>query len=129
MFGTWEVREDWKKEQKEDKKEGIIPIGFIASAAAPFVGEIAKPLLKKNFGERRSTTPTYNATKNSLIKRTLFLAMYETVSRQNFPWIVKIKQTRRIGPRNKCTKKAQKGGSLNGNIAKWGRSGGGWGWI
>ena len=33
------------------KQEGkALPISLIASAAAPFLGEIAKPIFKKNFG-------------------------------------------------------------------------------
>ena len=61
--------------------------------------------------EVQRTTPQ----RIQLSNGTPFLARYERVSRQNFPRNVTIKQTRRIGPRNKRTKKAQKGGSLNGN--------------
>ena len=49
-----------------------------------------------------------------------FLTRYERVSRRNLPRNVTIKRTRQIGPRNRSTKKAQKGGSILGELAKWG---------
>ena len=55
-----------------------------------------------------------------LPNRQSFLARYERVSRQNLPRNVTIKQTRRIGPKNRCTRKAQKGGNVLGELAKWG---------
>ena len=36
---------------KKQRGKGI-PFGYIASAAAPFLGEVAKPLLKEKFGSR-----------------------------------------------------------------------------
>ena len=50
--GVWYIG---GKRRRYSKKErgGAIPFGLIASAAAPFLGEVAKPLLKKNFGSRR----------------------------------------------------------------------------
>ena len=51
-----------------------------------------------------------------------FLAKYERVSRRNLPRNVTITQTKRIGPRNKRTRKAQKGGSMLGQLAKWEQS-------
>ena len=47
-----------------------------------------------------------------------FLASYERMSRQNLPRNVTITRIKRIGPKKKCTKKAQKGGSMLGQIAK-----------
>ena len=35
------------------QKGGAIHIGLITSAAAPFLGKIAKPIFNKNFGGRR----------------------------------------------------------------------------
>ena len=89
----------------------------------------------------------YNTTKCSLTKPS-FLARYERVSRRNLPSNVRIRRTRTIGPKNRRTKKkratfadtatektarriikkyrnqqrkkAKKGGTLLGNIAKWG---------
>ena len=47
MFGTLVVekkggRKTYRKQRKRD-----LPLGLIASAAAPFLGEVAKPILKK----------------------------------------------------------------------------------
>ena len=42
------------------------------------------------------------------------------MSRQNLPPNLTIKRTKRIETRNKRTKKAQKGRSMLGQIAKWG---------
>lgn len=49
MFGTTEVK---KRRYRKQRGEGL-PIGLIASAAAPFLGEIAKPIFKKSFGGSR----------------------------------------------------------------------------
>ena len=38
--------------KKDDIVKGKEPFGLIASAAAPFLGDVAKPLLEKNFGGR-----------------------------------------------------------------------------
>ena len=42
-----------RKKAKRGQKGGAIPIGLITSAAAPFLGEIAKPIFTKIFGGRR----------------------------------------------------------------------------
>ena len=48
------VEKDMKKTKtKRGQRERGLPIGLIASAAAPFLGEIAKPIFKKTFGARR----------------------------------------------------------------------------
>ena len=44
-FGTW----GWVK-RRERQKCGIFPLGLIASAAAPLLGEVAKPIFEKTFG-------------------------------------------------------------------------------
>ena len=49
-----------------------------------------------------------------------FLERYERVSRQNLPRNVNIKQTRRIGPRNRHIKRAQRGGIMLRQLAKLG---------
>ena len=41
-----------EKENKKKKKWKGFPFGLVASAAAPFLGEIAKPIFIKNFGEK-----------------------------------------------------------------------------
>ena len=42
-----------KRKTKRGQRGGTLPIGLIASAAAPFLSEIAKPLPKKLFGGGR----------------------------------------------------------------------------
>ena len=41
-----------KKEKKTQKSKGF-PIGLVASLAAPVLGQIASPILKKIFGKGR----------------------------------------------------------------------------
>ena len=41
-------RKIYRKQRRRD-----LPLGLIASAAAPFLGEVAKPILKKILGVRR----------------------------------------------------------------------------
>ena len=45
--GIWYV--GGKKKRKQKQKGKGFPFGLVASAAAPFLGEIAKPIFKKNF--------------------------------------------------------------------------------
>ena len=40
-----------KKRKRKQKGKGF-PFGLVSSAAAPFLGEIAKPIFKKIFGEK-----------------------------------------------------------------------------
>ena len=47
--GAWYI--GGKKIKITQKQKGKrFPFGLVASAAAPFLGEIAKPMFKKNFG-------------------------------------------------------------------------------
>ena len=39
--------------KKENKKGGAIPIGLLASIAAPILGKVAKPVLGNVFGKGR----------------------------------------------------------------------------
>ena len=39
-----------KQKQKQEQKGKGFPFGLVASAAAPLLGEIAKPILKNCFG-------------------------------------------------------------------------------
>ena len=53
--GVWYIggrKRRGRKIYRKQRGKGI-PIGLIAYAAAPFLGEIAKPLFKKCFGGRR----------------------------------------------------------------------------
>ena len=50
------VQKKIQKKNKKKTKRGALPIGLIASAAAPFLGEIAKPVFKKTFGGRLRRT-------------------------------------------------------------------------
>ena len=65
---------------------------------------------------RRRTTPQRICLPNGQS----LLARCERVSRRNLPRNVTTKRTRRIGPRNRRTRKAQKGGSMLRELAKWG---------
>ena len=51
MFGILGVK---KGDIVKDKEAEEFLFGFIASAAAPILGEVAKPLLKEIFGGRRA---------------------------------------------------------------------------
>ena len=53
--GVWYIggRKRYRKRKKRGQRERGFPIGLIANAAAPFLGEIAKPIFKKIFGGRR----------------------------------------------------------------------------
>ena len=44
--GVWYIGGEKRRYIKKQRGKGI-PFGYIASAAAPFLGEVAKPLLKK----------------------------------------------------------------------------------
>ena len=47
--GIWYI--GGKKKRKQKQKGKGFPFGLVASAAAPLLGEIAKPIFKKNLGE------------------------------------------------------------------------------
>ena len=52
--GVWHIGGKYKRAPKRKKeKGGAIPFGVIASLAAPVLGEVAKPLLRKIFGRGR----------------------------------------------------------------------------
>ena len=72
--------------------------------------------MRQNILLRRRTTPE----RIHLPNGQSFLARYERISRQNLPRNVTIKWTRRIGPRNRFTRKAQKGISMLAKLPKWG---------
>ena len=52
--GVWYigVRKRYRKRTKRGQRGKGLSIGLIASAAPPFLGEIAKPIFKKIFGGR-----------------------------------------------------------------------------
>ena len=54
--GVWYTggRKRYRKRKERGQRGKGLPIGLIASAAAPFLGEIAKPIFKKIFGGRRT---------------------------------------------------------------------------
>ena len=115
--GVWYIGGRRKRRKrkivKRQRGKGF-PTGLLASAAAPFLGEIAKPILKKSF-KKRSKKKTMR--QNVLLRRrvmpqrvrlpngTLFLARQERVSRKNLTANVTIRRTRTIGPRNKVVRK------------------------
>ena len=47
--GVWYIGGKKRKRKQKQKGKGF-PFGLVASAAAPFLSEIAKPIFKKNFG-------------------------------------------------------------------------------
>ena len=53
--GVWYIvgRKRYRKRTKRGQRGKGLPIGLIASVAAPFLGEIAKHIFKKTFGGRR----------------------------------------------------------------------------
>ena len=56
--GVWNIggrKRLRKNKTKTGQRGGALPIGLIASAAAPFLGEIAKPMFKKIFCGKRRT--------------------------------------------------------------------------
>ena len=114
--GVWYIGGRRKRRKrkivKRQRGKGF-PTGLLASAAAPFLGEIAKPILKKSFRWSKKKTMRQNV----LLRRrvmpqrvrlpngTLFLARQEQVSRKNLTANVTIRRTRTIGPRNKVVRK------------------------
>ena len=50
--GVWYIggKRKYRKRKQQGKR---FPIGLVVSAAAPILGEIAKPLLKKIFGGKK----------------------------------------------------------------------------
>ena len=50
--GVWYIGGKKRRYIKKQRGKGI-PFRLIASAAAPFLGEVAKPISKKIFGGRR----------------------------------------------------------------------------
>ena len=50
--GVWYLGGNRKKKKKRQKGRGF-PIGLVASLAAPVLGQIASPILKKIFGKGR----------------------------------------------------------------------------
>ena len=48
--GVWYIGGGKRKRKRKQKGKGF-PYGLVASAAAPLLGEIAKPIFKKNLEE------------------------------------------------------------------------------
>ena len=78
-------------------------------------GEEGEDDERKNIA-KRGVTPK----RVRLPNRQSSLARYDRVNRGNLPRNVTTTRTKKIGPKNKCTRKVQKGGSMLGQIAKWG---------
>ena len=72
--------------------------------------------MRQNILLRRRTIPQ----RIHLPNGQLFLTRYERVSRRYLPRNITIKQIGRIGLRSRRMKKAKKGGSLFGELVKWG---------
>ena len=61
MFGTLVVEEEGGEKYRKQRGKGL-PIGLIASASAPFLGEIAKPYLNLFFMVEDVADVTKNCT-------------------------------------------------------------------
>ena len=57
--GVWYIGGKRRYRKRKQKGKGFA-IGLLASAAAPILGEVAKPILKKNFGGRKRRTKRKN---------------------------------------------------------------------
>ena len=81
--------------RRKRQKGGAFPFGLIASAAAPFLGEIEKPIFKhilvgvkeeENDDEgNNNTTRSATPTQITLPNEETFVARYERTSRRNYP--------------------------------------------
>ena len=49
--GVWYLGGKRKKKKRKKQKSKGFPIGLLASVAAPILGQIASPILKKIFGK------------------------------------------------------------------------------
>ena len=50
--GVWYIGGKRKYRKRQQRGKGF-PIGLLASATTPILGEVAKPILKKSFGVRK----------------------------------------------------------------------------
>ena len=76
--GVWYLAGRRRGLRKREQKGGAFPVGLLGFIAAPFIGEIPKPILKDLFVEegegdetKHTAKTTYDTTKNSLPKRTI----------------------------------------------------------
>ena len=51
--GVWNIRDKKRRKIKKRQRGKGFPIGLLASAAAPFLSEITKPILNKVSGGRK----------------------------------------------------------------------------
>ena len=106
----------WGKRKYRKRKQirKGFPIGFLASAAAPILGEVAKPILKKisavekeeedkrkKIVLRRRAVPVVV----NLPNHTSFESRYERISRKKLPGNISVSRAKTIGPRNKQKRK------------------------
>ena len=113
--------------KKRQQGKGF-PIGLIASATAPLLGEIARPIFKTIFGREGEKTMREKILlqrrvfpkKDTLPNGKTFYVKYERTSRRNLPSNVTIRKNRTNGPRQQRIRKTQQGRSILGNIGKLG---------
>ena len=128
--GIWYLGE--KRKIKPRVKKGQqgkgFPIGLLASASAPLLGEIATSIFKTIFWKRKKKKTMREkillqrrvvSKKVTLPNGQTFHARYERTSRRNLPTNFTIRNNR-IGPRQQRTRKTQQDGSIMGNIVKLG---------
>ena len=61
-----------KKGRHKRQKDGAFPFGLIASAAAPLLGEVAKPMVKKLFEDVEEKENTEEDEENNNTKETRY---------------------------------------------------------
>ena len=103
----WHIGGKTRKRKKQ--KGGAIPLGLLASFAGPVIGEIGKPIFKKNTRKRKK--------KKKMVKQTIilrkraapkvvnlpnarsFTSKWERISRKQLPVNIRVKRQRTIDPR------------------------------
>ena len=66
--GTCHIGGNYKRAKKRKQKRGAIPFGLIASLARPVLGEVAKPIFKKNNWKRSNKKEKERMVKQTIIE-------------------------------------------------------------
>ena len=113
--GIWHIGGKYKRARRQ--KGRAIPLGLLASIGAPFLGEIAKPILGKILGrglkkKKRRRRRTKWLKKHIILRKRSnpvqvnlpngrsFTSRWERTSRKQLPINVKVSRNRTIGPRH-----------------------------
>ena len=103
------------KRYRKQRGKGF-PIGLLASAAVPILGEVAKSILKKKGSvveekedeTKNSTWKTSCPSDNKLAQRYIFRGKRQKISRKNLLGNIRVWKTRAISARNKGKTKKKK---------------------